>query len=86
MYAETAFVAAVSYEMFNFFGASANPNDSPMCGHMITANYQGKSVTVKVVDKCEACAEDDIDLTSTAFSQLADTSLGRLSGVTWSFN
>jgi len=85
-YAESDYIAAVSWGMFDQFGASANPNSSPMCGKSLTATYQGKSVTVKVVDKCQGCATDDIDLTSSAFSQLADTSLGRLSGVTWSFD
>ena len=50
-----------------------------------TVKHGDKSIQVKIVDRCEACAIGDIDLTPTAFAALADMSLGRTS-VEWFFN
>lgn len=50
-----------------------------------TVKHGGKSIVVKIVDRCEACAIGDIDLTPTAFAALADMSLGR-TDVEWFFN
>ena len=46
---------------------------------------QGKSVTITVTDRCEACKITDLDFSPTAFSQLADQSIGRISGMTWNW-
>ena len=46
----------------------------------------GKSVKVQITDRCEACAEWDLDFSPAAFQQLADESIGRLHGVTWTFD
>ncbi|KDR78242.1 hypothetical protein GALMADRAFT_209653 [Galerina marginata CBS 339.88] len=54
------------------------------CGKRIKVNYKGKSVTVKVVDKCPGCASNDIDLSPAAFSRLANQDLGRIK-VDWNF-
>lgn len=43
---------------------------------------QDKSVAVTVVDRCQGCAEGDVDLSPTAFSKLANQDLGRIK-VTW---
>ncbi|PQE10847.1 Rare lipo A protein [Rutstroemia sp. NJR-2017a BBW] len=45
-------------------------------------SYGGKSVVVKVVDKCMGCKTDDLDLSPAAFTALAPESLGRIKG-TW---
>ncbi|KAJ7057959.1 hypothetical protein C8F01DRAFT_1027365 [Mycena amicta] len=50
-----------------------------------TVTHGDKSIQVKIVDRCEGCAEGDIDLTPAAFAALADMSLGRTS-VKWQFN
>lgn len=50
-----------------------------------TVKHGGKSIIVKIVDRCEACAIGDIDLTPAAFKLLADPALGR-TDVEWSFN
>ena len=47
---------------------------------------QGKSVTVKITDRCVGCAKWDLAFSPAAFSKLAAFELGRLDGVTWSFN
>ncbi|TGO07352.1 hypothetical protein BTUL_0288g00010 [Botrytis tulipae] len=59
-------------------------NGNPNCGKKIKINYGGKSVTVKVVDKCMGCARYDLDLSPAAFKALAPESAGRIKG-TWSF-
>ncbi|RAL63649.1 hypothetical protein DID88_003692 [Monilinia fructigena] len=59
-------------------------NGNPYCGRKIKVNYGGKSVTVKVVDKCMGCAKYDLDLSPAAFKALASESAGRIKG-TWSF-
>ncbi|KAI0056735.1 hypothetical protein BV25DRAFT_1547381 [Artomyces pyxidatus] len=79
-------IVAVSTDVFNGFpGAGADPNANPICGKTITANFQGKSVTVEVVDECPGCAANDLDFSPAAFDQLADESLGRID-ITWSFD
>jgi len=50
-----------------------------------TVKHGSKSIIVKIVDRCEACAVDDIDLTPAAFEALADPGLGR-TDVEWHFN
>jgi len=51
--------------------------------------YQGISVQVQVEDTCEGCTTpyptNSVDLSPIAFSVLADESVGRLTGVSWSF-
>ncbi|KAG8765621.1 hypothetical protein FRC12_007396 [Ceratobasidium sp. 428] len=41
------------------------------CGKTATVTYKGKSVKVKVVDECPVCGHDNIDLSPSAFEQLA---------------
>jgi hypothetical protein len=45
-----------------------------MCGKTATVTWKGKSVNVKVVDECPVCGYDNIDLSPSAFAQLADKS------------
>ncbi|KAF8978308.1 RlpA-like double-psi beta-barrel-protein domain-containing protein-containing protein [Cyathus striatus] len=79
------FIAAVSTQYFDSFPGynGVNPNSNPLCGRNIQVAYQGRTVTVAVTDRCGGCAYGDLDLTPTAFSQLADLSAGRLHGATW---
>ena len=42
----------------------------------------GKSITVTVTDRCTACAITDLDLSPSAFSDLAAESVGRFD-MTW---
>ena len=46
----------------------------------------GKSVQVTITDRCEGCDMFSLDFSPSAFTQLADESVGRLSGMTWKFN
>ncbi|GJE95742.1 RlpA-like double-psi beta-barrel-protein domain-containing protein-containing protein [Phanerochaete sordida] len=80
-------IAAVGHVLFDTFPGfnGANPNANPVCGKTITAKANGKSVTVKVVDRCVGCSEFDLDFSPAAFQQLADESAGRIA-ITWSFD
>ncbi|KAG9084194.1 hypothetical protein FS749_005414, partial [Ceratobasidium sp. UAMH 11750] len=44
---------------------------STMCGRIATVTWQGKSVKVKIVDECEGCDDNSLDLSPTAFEHLA---------------
>ncbi|KAB5592019.1 putative effector protein [Ceratobasidium theobromae] len=58
---------------------------SSSCGRTANINYQGKSVTVTVVDLCPECAYNDIDMSPSAFEALENKDAGRLH-VSWKFN
>lgn len=77
-------VSQLLYDGFNGYTGS-DPNSNPICGKKIKATYEGNSVTVTVVDRCVGCALRDLDFSPAAFTKLADQSLGRLSGMKWSF-
>jgi len=83
------YIAAVSHLLFDAFPGynGVNPNTNPVCGRKITATYQGKSVTITVVDRCAAdtCQVGNIDFSTSAFSILAEFSVGRISGMTWTW-
>ena len=78
----TPFVVArsaliVIYFIFHFPPLSLNVS--------ICISDKGKSVDVTVVDRCTGCKETDLDFSPAAFDQLADESVGRLSGMTWTW-
>jgi len=81
-------IAAASHALFDSFpGATANPNNNPICGRSVTATANGRSVTVRIVDRCAGCSgEGDLDFSPGAFGQLADLSVGRIHGMTWKFD
>lgn len=83
----TDLIAAVSMELYDSFPgySGGNPNNNPICGKKVKANYNGKSVIVTVVDRCVGCACGALDFSPAAFEQLADFDEGRIHGVTWSF-
>lgn len=54
-----------------------------VCGKTASITYNGKTVTATVTDRCEACKDGDIDVTTTVFQDLAPLSAGRVPGVTW---
>ena len=57
---------------------------NPICHKSLTATGpDGKTVTVTVTDRCAGCAPGSIDLTPTAFQQLASLDVGRLHGISW---
>lgn len=78
---DTDYIVAISHELFDETD-TGNPNNNPVCGKKIQAHYQGKSVEVTVTDRCEGCAYNDLDFSPSAFSDIADKSLGRID-ITW---
>ncbi|KZV97970.1 hypothetical protein EXIGLDRAFT_764007 [Exidia glandulosa HHB12029] len=82
------FVVAVSETFFDTFpGATTNPNNNPLCGQGVTANFGGRSIQVTIVDRCTACAFGDLDFSSGAFQALVgDLGIGRASGLSWTLN
>ena len=79
---DSELVAAMNYEQFDSFGSMSNGN--PICGKKAELHYGSKSVVVTIEDKCPGCAYGSIDLSPTAFQQLADESLGRIP-ITWNW-
>lgn len=69
---------------YAFMGTQSN--DNPYCGKTITIKNGDKTATGTVIDKCMGCTGMSIDLSRHLFDQLADESLGRVSGVEWWFN
>ncbi|KAI1814454.1 RlpA-like double-psi beta-barrel-protein domain-containing protein-containing protein [Poronia punctata] len=66
--------------------AAVSPSQySGNCGKRATIRKDGKTVHVKVVDKCPGCKSGSIDVSPAAFKTLADLGVGR-TGVTWSFD
>ncbi|KAJ3843645.1 RlpA-like double-psi beta-barrel-protein domain-containing protein-containing protein [Lentinula raphanica] len=87
----TDMIAAIGEDFFDQYAihmgvTSGNPNENPICNKKVIATYQGKSITVAITDRCGGCTNPySLDFTETAFSQLADPSVGRITGVTWVF-
>ncbi|KAI4087262.1 MAG: hypothetical protein LQ339_008935 [Xanthoria mediterranea] len=77
-------ICAISHITYDAYANGPNPNTNPLCGKQIRASRNGKSVVVTVVDRCEGCKANDIDLSPAAFNQLAKAAEGRVP-VTWSW-
>ncbi|ODV98073.1 hypothetical protein PACTADRAFT_47894 [Pachysolen tannophilus NRRL Y-2460] len=77
-------VVAIAQTLYDGLGTNGE-EVSTGCGKSITASYQGKSVTVKVVDACESCTNNDLDFSPAAFKQLADLDIGEIT-INWSWD
>lgn len=75
-------VVAISKSLFDPQTPGDNSNNNPLCNDRLRATYNGKSVEVTVVDRCERCNTNDIDLSPAAFQALAELGIGRVQG-TW---
>ncbi|CAG8654864.1 12315_t:CDS:1 [Dentiscutata erythropus] len=80
---DSELVCAISTDLFGS-SPGGNSNKNPNCGRTITATFGGKSVDLTVVDVCEGCKTDDVDMSPTGFDRLAAASAGRIKG-TWEF-
>jgi len=82
----TDMVCAVSHIIFDAASTSGDPNQNPLCGKKIRVtrfNEQvnaNRSIDVTVVDRCVGCNADDLDLSPSAFDDLAAQALGRVTG------
>ncbi|KAK9506989.1 hypothetical protein O3M35_008827 [Rhynocoris fuscipes] len=81
-YSNSDHVAALAFGHFT----AANPNNDPMCGRRVRIidPSSKKQVEVTVVDKCQACKMNDIDVSPSVFQQLKPLSAGR-THVKWQF-
>lgn len=75
-------VVAISQYLFDKYTPNGNPNKNSLCGKKINASYEGKTVEVTIVDRCVGCKEHDLDLSPSAFADIADKGLGRID-ITW---
>ncbi|KAJ5677206.1 uncharacterized protein N7477_002839 [Penicillium maclennaniae] len=75
---ESESVCAVSHILFDAASTGSNPNDNPLCGLKIRLRRNGKSVDVKVVDRCVGCKVDDLDVTESVFEKVAEIAQGRV--------
>jgi len=88
---DTDMIAAAAFELFDHYEGGypdGNPNHAPICGKKISLTIPGasKSITLTIVDRCAGCTiPGSMDLSPTAFSQLADQTVGRVHGMTWKF-
>ncbi len=66
----------------------ANPNSNPKCQKTITLfnPRTGKNTKAKIVDTCQGCAYEDVDLSPSLFTTVAPAGDGRVSGIQWSFD
>ncbi|GAD93920.1 predicted protein [Paecilomyces variotii No. 5] len=77
-------ICAVSHLVFDAASTGSDPNQNPLCGMKIRLRRDGKSVDVKVVDRCVGCKATDIDTTRSVFSKLANLEQGRVT-VEWAW-
>ncbi|KAK7694839.1 hypothetical protein QCA50_002027 [Cerrena zonata] len=85
---DSDFIAAIGHGGFDSFPGynGANPNNNPICNKEALVHYQGKSVKVKITDRCGGCDNPySLDFSPAAFQQLADPSVGRIHDITWSW-
>jgi hypothetical protein len=78
---DSDFITAVAASLYDSFGLS---NGSKVCGRKVKIFYGGKSITATVVDRCVGCAQNDLDLSPSAFSALASQDIGRTK-MTWTW-
>lgn len=79
-------ICAVSHIVWDAVSTSSNPNANPLCGKKIridrydAAKGRNSSMDVMVVDRCTGCQPDDLDLSLSVFTNLAEESQGRVVG------
>ncbi|KAB5589544.1 putative effector protein [Ceratobasidium theobromae] len=83
---DSELVAAIGTSLYQQMMVDRNPNHCKACGKSAKVTWRGKSVTVKIVDRCPGCGYNDIDLSPAAFRRLAALGVGKLIGSSWKFN
>ncbi|KAF4552907.1 Hypothetical protein D9617_8g049200 [Elsinoe fawcettii] len=83
-------IVAVSRILFDAAQTGSDPNQNPLCGRKLRATRfneatgSQRSVDLTVVDRCVGCQPTDIDVTISAFTQMAAEELGRVTA-TWAW-
>ena len=84
-YAEDA-ICAVSHLVYDSVAVTKNPNENPLCGRKIRVSRiderdgKRKSIDCTVVDRCEGCKAEDVDLSPGMYNKIAAEDLGRVRG------
>ncbi|MCJ1230236.1 hypothetical protein MMC12_006908 [Toensbergia leucococca] len=65
---------------------AANPNANSVCWMHITIGHHGRYFDATVVDTCEGCDYEDLDVSSSLFEKVAPEGDGRVEGVEWWFD
>lgn len=75
---DTDYITAISELIFlTWPGATANPNNNPVCGNKIRAWYGANYVDVTVVDYCVGCTNPwHLDMSPSAFQNLTTLDQG----------
>jgi len=81
----TQIVASVSSVTFNTFpGATANPNDNPICKTSLNITHTGVTLIAPIVDFCEQCGGNtSIGLSPPGFEKFAPLSQGIVTSTDW---
>ncbi|OAV98996.1 hypothetical protein PTTG_02455 [Puccinia triticina 1-1 BBBD Race 1] len=77
-------IVAVSHSLYDSY-EGGNQDGNSLCGKSIRASYGPNSIVVSVVDRCEGCSTNDLDLSPAAFRRLSPLNTGRLHGIRWTF-
>ena len=87
-------IVSVSHIIFDAAGSSSstggNSNNNPLCGLKLRAKRyddvrgEWRSVDLTVVDRCTGCEPNDLDVSYSAFDQIASRDKGRVD-VTWAW-
>ncbi|KAF8473205.1 RlpA-like double-psi beta-barrel-protein domain-containing protein-containing protein [Kalaharituber pfeilii] len=83
-------IVAISMVLYDAASTSPNPNNNPLCGRKIRATryrpdiLQNITIEAMVVDRCVACAPNDLDLSPYLFEKIANLELGRVD-ITWAW-
>ncbi|KAF5234374.1 hypothetical protein FANTH_12154 [Fusarium anthophilum] len=68
---ETGNIVAISKFLYNAAKIDENPNHNPLCGStIIIKNSNGKTSHATILDKCEGCAINDIDVSHKVFKEI----------------
>ncbi|KAI9225850.1 MAG: riboflavin-aldehyde forming enzyme, partial [Piptocephalis tieghemiana] len=76
-------VAAMNAPQYDGGAGLTRRAGSSSCGKKLCVSGPKGQTTVTVVDKCPGCSSGDLDLSPSAFNQIADPSQGRVP-ITWS--
>ncbi|KAI1367272.1 RlpA-like double-psi beta-barrel-protein domain-containing protein-containing protein [Xylaria arbuscula] len=71
-------IVAISHLIFDPKTPNGNPNNNPLCGRRIKIHRNGKTITVRVRDRCTGCARFDLDVPRKQFAKLAKPAAGRV--------
>jgi len=82
-----AYIAAMPYGLWDSWSNwDGNSNHHPVCNRRVRVTWQGKSVDVRITDRCGGChIQTSLDLSPEAFKRLSPLSAGRIHDMSWRF-